>query len=164
MQAGYSGKGMSNFLYMPSINSYSGRNYMKLSFKEKSLWLVLASLVLAFGYYFATALPGHGPSVVSGDVYRFAVAVIVVVVLQITGHILITIADRHTNTDERDQIIGLKGTRNGNFILAIGVFLSLSTALLVEGNFAFTHVLLGFWILSHIVEIISQLIHYHRGA
>jgi hypothetical protein len=137
---------------------------MNLSFKQKSLWLVLASLVIVFGYYFATVLPGHGPSVGSEEVYRFAAAVIVVIILQITGHILITIVDRRTAIDERDQLIGLKGTRNGNFVLAAGVFLSLSTAVLVEGNFAFTHVLLGFWILSQIVEIVSQLIHYHKGA
>jgi len=137
---------------------------MNLSFKQKSLWLVLASLVLVFGYYFATVLPGHGPSVGSEEVYRFTAAVIVVIILQITGHILITIVDRRTATDERDQLIGLKGTRNGNFVLATGVFLSLSTAVLVEGNFAFTHVLLGFWILSQIVENVSQLIHYHKGA
>jgi len=137
---------------------------MNLSFKQKSLWLVLASLVLVFGYYFATVLPGHGPMVGPEEVMRFAAAVIVVIIIQITGHILITIVDRRTDTDERDKLIGLKGTRNGSFVLAAGVFLSLSTAVLVEGNFAFTHVLLGFWILSQIVETVSQLIHYHRGA
>lgn len=125
---------------------------------------MLTSLVVAFGTYFATTLPGHGSRVGSDQIIRFATAIGVVIILQIIGHILITIVDRRTELDERDQLIGLKGTRNGNIVLTVGVFLSLATAVLVEGNFAFTHVLLGFWIVSQIVEIVSQLIHYHRGA
>lgn len=155
---------MSNLPFILSIKSYKHNPFMNTSFKQKSLWLVLTSLVMVFGTYFGTTLPGHGPMVGSEEIIRFAMAVIAVIVLQIIGHILITIVDRRTDPDERDQLIGLKGARNGNVVLAVGVFLSLSTAVLVEGNFAFTHVLLGFWIVSQIVEIVSQLIHYHRGA
>ena len=35
---------------------------------------------------------------------------------------------------------------------------------MIKGNFVFTHVLLGFWVLAQLVEIASQLVLYRRGA
>ncbi|MDZ4805966.1 MAG: hypothetical protein SGI90_13985 [Candidatus Eisenbacteria bacterium] len=137
---------------------------MNLSFQEKSLWLRFVSLVAVFGFYFVTALPAHARDVMPQQVVLFMLVVVMLVITQVVGHIVIAIADRHTETDERDRLIELKGTRNAAYVLATGVFLALGTALLTDGNFAFTHVLLGFWVLAHLVEIGSQLFLYRRGA
>ncbi len=137
---------------------------MNLSFQEKSLWLMLVSLVGVFGFYFAKALPTHTVDVMPHQVVLFVLAVVLLVILQIVGHIVIAIVDRRTDTDERDRLIGLKGTRNAAYVLATGVFLALCTALLTKGNFVFTHVLLGFWVIAQLVEIGSQLFFYRRGA
>lgn len=61
-------------------------------------------------------------------------------------------------------MIALKGTRNGSFVLATGVFVALCAAVFTNGNFVFTHVLLGFWVLAQLVEIASQLHLYRRGV
>ena len=61
-------------------------------------------------------------------------------------------------------MIELKGTRNAAYVLATGVFLALCAALLTEGNFVFSHVLLGAWVLAQLVQIGSQLVLYRRGA
>ena len=90
---------------------------MGLTFQEKSLWLMSISLVVGFGLYFGA-----------------------VVVLQIVGHVVIAVFDRRSETDERGRLIGLKGTRNGAWVLATGVFFALCAALLTPGNFVFTHV------------------------
>ena len=66
--------------------------------------------------------------------------------------------------DERDELIALKGSRNGAYVLAAGVFFALCAAVFIPGNFAFTHLLLGFWVLAQLVEIGSQLVMYRRGA
>lgn len=137
---------------------------MGMSFQEKSLWLVFVGLIVAFGFYFATVLPTNAVNVMPHQVVLFVLAIIVLVIVAIVGHILIAIADRHTDTDERDRLIELKGTRNAAYVLAAGVFLALCTALLTEGNFVFTHVLLGFWVLAQLVEVGSQLFLYRRGA
>jgi hypothetical protein len=92
------------------------------------------------------------------------VAVVLLVVLQIAGHIVMTIVDRRTETDERDRLIALKGTRNAAYVLATGVFLSLNAAVLTQGNFVFTHVLLASWVLAQLTETGSQLAMYRRGA
>jgi hypothetical protein len=137
---------------------------MGLSFQEKSLWIMFGGLIAAFGFYFTNVLPPDAENVMPHQVVLFTLAVIMLVVTQIVGNILIAIIDRQTETDERDHQIGLKGTRIAAYVLAAGVFFALCTALVTKGNFAFTHVLLGFWVLAQLVEIGSQLFLYRRGA
>jgi len=137
---------------------------MNLSFHEKSLWLMFVSLVAGFGWYFATALPAAGTNVMPHQVVLFGLAVAALVVMQIAGHLVIAIVDRRTQSDERDRLIELKGSRNASYVLASGVFAALCAALVTEGNFVFMHVLLGFWVLAQLVEIGSQLLLHRRGA
>lgn len=137
---------------------------MSLSFQEKSLWLMFVSLIAVFGLYFISVLPMHATNVMPHQVVFFVLAVVLLVIMQIVGHIVIAIVDRQTKTDERDRLIGLKGTRNAAYVLATGVFLALCAALLTQGNFVFMHVLLGSWVLAQLVEIGSQLFLYRRGA
>ena len=141
---------------------------MNLSFQEKSLWLMLVSLLAAFGgFYVVAALAGQPEGaldVMPHQVVLFAIAVVLLVIMQIIGHAVIAIFDRRTETDERDRLIALKGTRNAAYVLASGVFLALCAALLTKGNFIFTHVLLGSWLLAQLVEIGSQLFMYRREA
>ncbi len=137
---------------------------MDLSFQEKSLWLMGVSLVAVFGFYFASVLPSEAANVMPQDVARFLLAVVVLVVIQIAGHIVIAIVDRRSTSDERDTLIQLKGMRNAGYVLATGVFSALCLAVASEGNFAFTHVLLAFWVVAQLVEIGSQLVLYRRGV
>jgi hypothetical protein len=137
---------------------------MNLSFQEKTLWLMLISLVAVFGFYFAHALPDAGRDVMPQQVALFIAAIVLLVVMQVAGLIVIAIIDRRPGADERSRLIGLKGTRNGAYVLATGVFGALCAGLLTEGNFIFTHVLLGSWVLAQLVETGSQLWLYRRGV
>ncbi|MES2298022.1 MAG: hypothetical protein V4582_13330 [Pseudomonadota bacterium] len=137
---------------------------MGMSFQEKSLWLMFASLIVVFLAYFGAVLPSSAVDVMPQQISLFVMAVLALVVLQVVGHILIALLDRRTDTDERDQLIALKGSRNAGYMLATGVFTALCTALLTHGNFLVTHVLLAFWVAAQLVEIGSQLLLYRRGA
>ena len=137
---------------------------MSLSFQEKSLWVMLVGLVAAFSFYFASVLPTSAVNVMPEQVVYFVLAVVFLVITQIVGHIIIATMDRRSERDERDRLIALKGIRNGDYVLATGVFLALCVALLTNGNFVFTHVLLGAWVVAQLVEIGSQLFLYRRGA
>ncbi len=136
---------------------------MSLSFQEKSLWLMFTGLLVGFGFYFITVLPTITVNLMPYHVVFFVLAVVLLVITQVVGHILIAAFDQQTKTDERDRLIELKGTRNGAYVLATGVFFALCVALLTEGNFIFMHVLLGFWVLAQLVTIGSQLFWYRRG-
>lgn len=137
---------------------------MDLSFREKGLWLMFVTLGASFGFYFVTVLPAGAADVLPQQVILFIVAIVLLVIMQIVGHILIALVDRRDQTDERDRLIELKGTRNAAYVLATGVFLSLCAAMVTDGNFVFTHLLLASWVLAQLVEIGSQLFLYQRGA
>jgi|OpeIllAssembly_1097287.scaffolds.fasta_scaffold119983_3 hypothetical protein len=137
---------------------------MDLTFEEKSLWVLFLGLLGVYGYYFSMVLPTDAVNVMPQHKVLFAVAVAYLVASQVVGHILIAIVDPRDETDERDRLIELKGTRVGSWVLAAGVFITLVVAVQTEGNFLFTHVLLGSWVLSQLVEIGSQLYLYRRGA
>jgi len=134
------------------------------SFQEKSLWLMAVGLVGWFGFYFGTVLPTETANVMPHQMALFVLAIVMLVIMQIVGHIVLAIVDRRSETDERDRLIELKGTRNAAHVLATGVLLALSAALMTDGNFVFTHVLLGAWVLAQLVQIGSQLFLYRRGA
>ncbi|MGQ0586133.1 MAG: hypothetical protein ACT4PK_02890 [Gammaproteobacteria bacterium] len=134
-----------------------------MSFQEKSLWVMAVSLAAAFSVYFALVLPSAAENVRPDQVTLFLSAVIALVAAQVAGHGVIAALGR-TDTDERDRLIRLKGARNGGFALATGVFAALCVALVTPGNFAFTHLLLGFWVLAELVDIGSQLVLHRRGG
>ena len=135
---------------------------MGRSFQEKSLWVTFVSLIAGFAFYVANVFPTSAVNVMPHQIVLFGIAVALLVFTQIAGHVVIAVLDRRTETDERDRLIELKGSRNASYLLATGIFFSLCAALLTEGNFVFTHVLLGFWLLSQLLEIGSQLFLYRR--
>ena len=148
---------------------------MNLSFKEKSLWLMLISLLVAFGIYFGITLPehfalAHSPEreralwMTLAHASRFAVAVGVLVLLSVVGHTLIALIDRRTETDERDRLISLIGARNGGVVLACAVFFALVAAVHTHGNFIFAHVLMLGWVAAELINIGTQLWLHRRGV
>lgn len=137
---------------------------MSLSFREKSLWLMLIGLVGTFTFYFARVLPSSAVNVEPRQMALFALAVTILVIVAIGGHIVFAIFDRRTAADERDRLVELKGRRNASYVLATGVFIALCLPELTTGTFLFTHVLLAFWVLAQLVEIGSQLYLLRQGA
>lgn len=137
---------------------------MDLSFEEKSLWVRLFGLIGGVLLYWR-AVAGHaGEDLGSQHVAAFALAVAGIVVVQVIGTIVIALVDRRQATDERDLALRLRASRLGGQVLAVGVFAALCAAVLVKGNFLFTHVLLGGWVLAQLAEIGAQLYFYGREA
>lgn len=137
---------------------------MRSSFREKSLWLMLASLVGVFGFYFATALPSPNQDVMPEQMVQFVLAIVMLVVIQVVGHAVIAIVDRRADVDERDKLIELRGTNYSSYVMGTGAFFSLCAALVTNGNFVFTHILLAFWVLAEITRIASQLFMHRKGV
>lgn len=142
---------------------------MPLSFQEKSLWLLLTSLLLVFGLYFASALPMESLYISEANVAIFILMIVLLVVIQIIGHILLALTSLKELTqgvqeDERDKLITLKASNISSYVLVVGVLLALTLCLFIPGNFVFAHVLLGFWVAAQVVEIALQLYFYRRGA
>ena len=142
---------------------------MSMTFQEKSLWVTLAGLLVAFGGYFYSAYLTILPTPASKDVMPhqaglFIGATALLVFILVAGHIVVALLDRRTDPDERDRSIELRAGRCGSLVLATGVFIALCTALMTEGNAIMAHVLLGFWVIAQSVEIVFQLVLYRRGS
>jgi hypothetical protein len=144
-----------------------------MSFREKSLWVMLSALGLAAFFY------GHAVAYVSHDqfesvpwramvvqapmVVMFHLAVAVLVAFAIFGHLVIVLFDQRTTEDERDRLLAMKGAQVGGIILALGVFFALWLAVICTGNFWFTQLLLGFWVLAQMSDYAMQLWLHRRG-
>jgi hypothetical protein len=145
-----------------------------MSFREKSLWVMVAALTLAaFFYGHAVAyvsheqfenVPWHAMRVLAPMVVLFHVAVAVLVLFAIIGHAVIALLDRRTEEDERDRLIAMKGACVGGVVLATGVFLALWIAVASSGNFWFTQILLGFWVLAQLTDYTVQLKLHRQDA
>ena len=136
---------------------------MRMSFQEKMQWVLLGSLLLVFNVYFFLVLPPVSSSVLPNQIFLFALMVGLLVIFLIIGAIISAVSGRVSDDDERDRWNSLIGTRNGDAVLGFGVLVSLCVALVTEGNFIFTHVLLGFWVAAQVTEHVTQLILYRRG-
>jgi hypothetical protein len=60
-------------------------------------------------------------------------------------------------------LIALKGAHVGGIVLAVGVFFALWLAVASNGNFWFTQILLGFWVLAQLTDYTVQLWLHRRG-
>lgn len=147
---------------------------MNLSFREKSIWVMSAGLLLAsviYGYAVWSVnqsmqadVHWQAMRVLPPMVFLFAVAVGMLTVFSVVGHIVLAVSDRRSTEDERDRLIALKGARVGGIVLACGVFFALCLAVMSTGNFWFSHVLLGFWVLAQLAEYLIQIVLYRRGG
>lgn len=136
---------------------------VELSFKEKSIWALLAGLLLAFGLYFVSVLPAAGPDLWPRHGMQFVGAVLLLVVLQVGAQVILALREPQTRDDERDRLIALHGARAGGAVLAVAAFGALMAAVATEGNFVFAHVLLGGWVLAQAAEYAVCLWRYRRG-
>ena len=147
---------------------------MNLTFKEKSLWLMLFGL-LAFSTFYSYSTYQVNQLIQPNSAWLamvvlpqmvglFIAATVLLVIISIVGHIVIALLDKRSDEDERDRLIELKGERVGGYVLVHGVFFSLCLSIISSGNFVFTHLLLGFWVLSQMANYATQIIIYRKEA
>ena len=103
---------------------------LQMSFREKSAWISLVSLVLVFGGYFS-----YIGMVLAGLArYRFALFPLMVgvfIIAEVMLHLVIAAQsprDARTPKDEREQLIELKATRAAFYVLLVSAFASIGTA------------------------------------
>lgn len=147
---------------------------MNMSFREKSIWVMSAGLLLASVIYayavssvnqaMQSDVAWQAMRILPPMVFLFAVAVGLLTVFAVIAHVVLAVADPKGGEDERDRKIALKGAQWGGVVLAVGVFCALCVAVLSAGNFWFSHVLLGFWVLAQLAEYLTQIVLYRCGG
>jgi hypothetical protein len=135
------------------------------SFEEKSVWIQLFSLIIVLGTYISIAgtMLTHGVLELRAYVPLFAVAVTLLVILLVSGHIIAAIFGRTELRDERDRLIGWRSESNGSWVMGVGILAAIVGMIFHLPNAWVAHWLLLALFLSELVNLVSQLIYYRRG-
>jgi cytochrome b561 len=141
-----------------------------MSFREKSAWISLVSLVLVFGAYF----PYIG-MVLTETRYRFALFLVMVgvfIIAEVVLHLVIATQsprDARTPKDEREQLIELKATRTAFYVLLVSAFGSIGTVHLRLRNqndhlWLMMQAILFSIVCAEAVKFARQIVLYRRDA
>ena len=139
---------------------------MDMSFEEKSVWIQLASLVVGLGGYLVVAglMLSNGVSALPPFVPVFAVAVVLIVAVNIAGHVVAAVTSRTHEADERDRLIGCRAESGSSWILGVGVIGAIMALILSVSGVWVAHLLLISLFGSEVVKEVLQIVYYRRGV
>lgn len=138
---------------------------MGTSFEEKSVWIQLVSLVVGLGGYLVVAglMLSNGISALPAFVPVFAVAIVLIVAINIAGHVVAAVAGRADEPDERDRLIGWRAESRSSWILGVGVIAAIIALIGSVGGVWIAHLLLISLFASEAVKEVLQIVYYRRG-
>ena len=149
-----------------------------MSYQEKNITVSLVSQLLIGGYYLINLfLMYQEGALIASRVFRLCgfvilATIIVNIVASILTNIVLSIVHAiRTRTeqverfieDERDQLIGLKGTKTSYIIFSIGVLLSVLAFAFGQPPLVMVSLIVLSGILAEIIGDISQIYLYRRG-
>ena len=139
---------------------------MDTSFEEKSVWIQLVGLVVGLGGYLGVAglMLSNGVSALPAFVPVFAVATILVVAINIAGHVVAAVLGRPDEADERDRLIGCLAESRSSWILGVGVIGAIVALILSVGGVWVAHLLLLSLFGSEVAKDVMQIVYYRRGT
>lgn len=139
-----------------------------MSFQEKSTVATLVTLVAAYSVYWLVLMAAVDsvPLTEVSFVGPLVVMTIVMVVLIVLAHIAIAAFSPRTagTEDERDRLVGLRGSEVGGVILAIAVFTAIALTILEVDRFWLGNALLAGLVLAEGGEAVTKLVLYRRGV
>jgi hypothetical protein len=145
----------------------------QMSFREKSAWISLISILAVFGYYFAevgSTLRVAGPLPPPAFLGQYIAAVILLVVLQIALHIIAAVGtrlgggDMNTARDEREKLIELKANRFALYIMQTGALTAAAAIALGTPGYLTANGLVLALALGELVRFGGQVIYYRIGV
>ena len=139
---------------------------MDTSFEEKSVWIQLVGLVVGLGGYLVAAglMLSNGVNALPAYVPVFTVAIILVVAINIAGHVVAAIVGRADEADERDRLIGCRAESRSSWILGVGVIGAITALILSVGAVWVAHLLLISLFGSELAKEVLQIVYYRRGV
>lgn len=97
-----------------------------MSFREKSAWITLVTVLVCFGAYFGSLLTGSVQARSFQTVHLLVACVVALVVLQIVLHAVaaaLSPREAHTPRDEREALIQARSHTVGYYVLMVMVLL-----------------------------------------
>jgi len=136
-------------------------------FNEKISWATLGSIIVVYGFYFATVLTASADTPIDEIAYQglmIVVVVVFVVMLVVLSILAAVVNPREADiTDERDKAIERRGGSVGGVVLGAFVLVPLGLAMVDADTFWIAQSILAALVLSQIAEEVTKLIAYRRG-
>jgi cytochrome bd-type quinol oxidase subunit 2 len=138
-----------------------------MSFREKSAWITLVTVLACFGIYFGSIVTGHVSGRDLDTLHLLLMCVIVLVVLQCALTVIAAMTtprDGRAPKDEREQLIQWRSHTLGYYVLVVlvlGLFIPghLGHTVLDMMNFALLDV-----VIAALVVAAAQIVMFRRGA
>jgi hypothetical protein len=142
-----------------------------MSFREKSAWITLITLVL-MSLLWATHFPWGQPFTLAPDPNPFVfhalvLATVSFVVLVVVAHIVVAVLaprDANARADEREKFIGLKATRVAAYVYAA---LSMSSIFLIHlgaNEIGLAYFLVASFVVAEVVNCVARILYHRRGV
>lgn len=136
-----------------------------MSFREKSAAVVVATLIVVYGGYFAWAFTGPRPQ--DDTVGALVTAALLVILVTIVSHVALAIGYRREareGRDERDTLIGWRAGRNAYYVLMAGVWVIPTLAVMHAGKGAYANAFVALLMASEIANYGSRIYYYRTGV
>jgi len=151
-----------------------------MSIRKISISVSLISTLLIMGYYLVNLIlmtTGQG-DLIPAEVFRLAAIVVIAsIVLNIAGNILTSISvaiiqairtrsakEVRIIEDERDKLIGLKGTQVSYVVFSLGVLVAMLVFVMGQPALVMFCLIIFFSLLAEITGDLAQFYFYSRGS
>lgn len=138
---------------------------MVTSFEEKSAWVQLLGLGVVMGGYLAISANkmAQGVTTIGTYVPIFVGAIVLLIIVQIIGHILAAMTGPAEPRDERDRLISWRSEANASWVLGLGAFGAI-TALILNATPVWTaHILIAALYASEMLKLALQAVYYRTA-
>jgi len=137
-----------------------------MSFREKSAWITLVSILVVFGIYFTHVPNLFDPDPGEWELYVITLCIAAFVVIEVVAHIVLYLRfpkDARTPKDERERLIDLRATRLAAYVYVVGTFLAILTPHHGASGFAVGVFVLLAFVIAEIVNYTARIVYYRRG-
>ena len=139
-----------------------------MSFREKIHWVTLATMTLAFGWYFFTfpwSVAGGpvGMGATLGLLVPLVIGIILVMSIATAVFAIRSPGEVNLKEDERDRAIHVRGTHYAYYPLVVGVWLIIFGHFYGLGSAVLLNLLLATVVVAELIRIGSQLYYYRKG-
>ena len=138
-----------------------------MSFREKSAWISLISMLLVSLIYFSGVARTLTPRPSASQFHALLLCVVLLVAIEIVAHFVVAMRapkDAQAPKDEREHLIALKAVYISAHIFAVGSLLTISSIHIgANAIFLANGILLSF-VIAQIVKYGARINYYRRGV
>ncbi len=139
-----------------------------MRYREKSAWVLVSTIVVAYGWYLATVIGQLEGGSITGIAYQrsaIAAGIAVVVLLAVSHVVLAALGQADPNgVDTGTAAIKRYARSTGGVVITAGAVLGMALAMVEADYFWIANVILAGLVAAEMVSAGAEIVRYRRGA